>query len=89
MVWIVGLLQAIDDFGMPAWKPVIKIDYLLLNPQKGWRVISNANCSVAFVRPFTDYYGTGICERSIEEKILILTYNIYDFYDTYNNSSIY
>ena len=22
---------------------------------------------------------TGICERSIEEKILILTYNIYDF----------
>ena len=29
-----------DDFGMPAWKPVIKIDYLFAYPQKGWRVIS-------------------------------------------------
>ena len=29
-----------DDFGMPAWKPVIKIDYLFVYPQKGWRVIS-------------------------------------------------
>lgn len=25
---------------MPAWKPVIKIDYLFAYPQKGWRVIS-------------------------------------------------
>ena len=40
MVWIAGLLQATIDFGMPAWKPVIKIDYLFAYPQKGWRVIS-------------------------------------------------
>ena len=29
-----------DDFGMPAWKPIIKIDYLFAYPQKGWRIIS-------------------------------------------------
>ena len=40
VVWIAGLLQVTMIFGMPAWKPVIKIDYLFAYPQKGWRVIS-------------------------------------------------
>ena len=29
-----------NDFGMPAWKPVIKIDYLFALPQKGWRIVN-------------------------------------------------
>ena len=45
-----------DDFGMPAWKPVIKIDYLFAYPQKGWRVISTQTVQSLFVRSIYPIY---------------------------------
>ena len=68
-----------DDFGMPAWKPVIKIDYLFAYPQKGWRVISTQTVQSLCQTIYRLLRNWKYVKEASKKKILILTYNIYDF----------